>query len=308
MAGPGIDVLRGGDGDDIVSGGFGADLLEGGAGGDALSGDRDHDTLLGGPGDDVLHRGSGIDRIDGGPGADRIFADSGGDFISGGAGDDVIVVDAAVPAHVRCGTGRDTVYLTVPASATADYAGIGTAGTRSKDCEIVEITDAVQDPNRGLTYLAPDAGGARSGTARDDVLLGGQPAVETRDGPLCLDPHGARLVRTSGDAAAAARAGPAAALTLSLPHCARHNCDGDGESSNGRTRPFEGRYPGSNPGSPVRSVRAAWEHTFPCGRHSASHTTLRSRNCTGSQACSKARARSSQAPRVRRATQSSRCR
>ena len=30
----------------------------------------------------------------------------------------------------------------------------------------------------------------------------------------------------------------------------RDNLHGDGESSNGRTRPFEGRYPGSNPGSP----------------------------------------------------------
>ncbi len=156
-------------------------MIEGGPGGDALNGDQDHDTLLGGAGDDLLHGGSGIDRIDGGSGGDRIFADSGGDFISGGEGDDVIVVDGAVPAHVRCGPGRDTVYLTVPVSATADYAGIGTAGTRGKDCEIVEITDAVQDPNRGLTYLAPDGGGPRSGTARDDVLLGG-PGADTLRG------------------------------------------------------------------------------------------------------------------------------
>ena len=39
----------------------------------------------------------------------------------------------------------------------------------------------MQDPNRGLTYLAPDGGGARSGTARDDVLLGG-PGADTLRG------------------------------------------------------------------------------------------------------------------------------
>ena len=78
----------------------------------------------------------------------------------------------------------DTVYLTVPPSVTADYAGPGTAGTRSQDCEVVQLTDAVQDPNRGVTYLAKDAGGTREGTALDDVLLGG-PGADTlrgRDG------------------------------------------------------------------------------------------------------------------------------
>ena len=184
IGGSGIDLLAGGAGDDISSGGFGADVLDGGAGGDALDGGQDADRIAAGAGDDLVHGGSGIDRIDGGPGNDRLFADSGGDFIAGGDGDDVIVVDGAAFAHVTCGSGRDTVYLTVPASVTTDYAGPGTAGTRAADCEVVELTDAVQDPNRGVTFLAPNGGSTRDGTALDDVLLGG-PGTDTlrgRDG------------------------------------------------------------------------------------------------------------------------------
>ena len=179
--GSGIDVLSGGDGDDIASGGFGADVIDGGPGGDALDGNQDADAISGGPGDDLLHGGSGIDRIDGGAGSDRIFADSGGDRISAGDGDDVIVVDGASAAHVSCGAGADIVYVTVPSAATADYAGSDSAGKRDRDCEEIQITDAIQDPNKGLTYLAADAGGARSGTARDDVLLGG-PGPDTLRG------------------------------------------------------------------------------------------------------------------------------
>ena len=172
IGGSGNDSLAGGDGDDLFSGGFGADKLDGGPGGDALEGNQDADVISGGPGDDVIHGGSGIDKIDGGPGADRIFADSGGDSIRGGDGDDAIVVDGAAWVKVSCGAGRDTLYLTIPPTATADYVNTD-PGRYSRDCEIVELTDAVQDPNKGVTYLAPDAGGARAGTARDDVLLGG---------------------------------------------------------------------------------------------------------------------------------------
>jgi hypothetical protein len=179
--GSGIDALTGGDGDDIVSGGFGADVIDGGAGGDALDGNQDADTIGGGPGDDLLHGGSGIDHIDGGPGDDRIFADSGGDIISGGDGSDEIVVDGASAATVRCGAGYDTVYVTVPPNATADYAGVDTAGRRAPDCEQVLLTDAVVDPSKGVTYLAGDGGGARTGTALDDVLLGG-PGADTLRG------------------------------------------------------------------------------------------------------------------------------
>jgi hypothetical protein len=179
--GSGNDVLTGGDGDDIIGGGFGADTIDGGPGGDALEGNQDHDKISGGDGDDIIHGGSGIDDLFGGPGADRIFADSGGDEIDGGEGDDTIVVDGAAAAHVRCGPGRDVVYVTLPPAATSDYAGAGTAGSRAADCEIVELTDAVQDPNRGITYLAQDAGGARAGTSLDDVLLGG-PGSDTLRG------------------------------------------------------------------------------------------------------------------------------
>ena len=63
---------------------------------------------------------------------------------------------------------------------TADYAGPGTAGSRAPDCEVVQLTDAVQDPNRGVTYLADDRGGTREGTALDDALLGGTGADTLR--------------------------------------------------------------------------------------------------------------------------------
>jgi Ca2+-binding RTX toxin-like protein len=172
VGGAGNDELSGGPGNDVISGGFGADVLDGGPGDDALDGGSDSDTLSGGDGNDVLHGGSGIDRLDGGAGDDRIFADSGGDTVDGGPGDDVVVVDGSAFAHVDCGPGDDTLYITTAADAVADYAGRGIV-TRYTGCETVELTDALDDPDKGITYLAPDAGGARTGTAQDDTMLGG---------------------------------------------------------------------------------------------------------------------------------------
>jgi Ca2+-binding RTX toxin-like protein len=172
VGGAGNDGLSGGPGNDVISGGFGADVLDGGPGDDALDGGSDSDTLSGGDGNDVLHGGSGIDRLDGGAGDDRIFADSGGDTIDGGPGDDVVVVDGSAFAHVDCGPGRDTLYITAVADAIADYAGRGIV-TKYTGCETVELTDVLNDPDKGITYLAPDAGGARTATKQDDTLLGG---------------------------------------------------------------------------------------------------------------------------------------
>ena len=169
----GIDILRGGTGNDIVTGGFGADVIHGGPGADALAGDNDTDTLSGDDGDDVLHGGSGADHLDGGDGDDRIFSDTGADAIDGGPGRDTIVVDGSAFVRTTCGPGRDTLYVVVAADATADYAGRGILATWSGDCEDVKVTDSLADPNKGMTYLAPDGGGARTGGARDDILLGG---------------------------------------------------------------------------------------------------------------------------------------
>ncbi|MDX6676158.1 MAG: hypothetical protein QOE31_210 [Solirubrobacteraceae bacterium] len=169
----GNDVLSGGPGNDILTGGFGADGIHGGPGADALSGDNDTDALFGDDGDDVLHGGSGADRLEGGEGDDRIFSDTGADAISGGSGDDTLVIDGSAFVRASCGKGRDMVYIVVAADATADYAGRGILATYTPDCEDVKVTDSLADPNKGVTYLAPDGGGARSGGARDDILLGG---------------------------------------------------------------------------------------------------------------------------------------
>ena len=169
----GNDVLSGGPGNDIVTGGFGADGIHGGPGADALTGDNDTDTLFGDAGNDVLHGGSGADRLEGGDGDDRIFSDTGADAISGGLGRDTIVIDGSAFVRVGCGPGRDTLYIVVAADATADYAGRGILATWSGDCEDVKVTDTLADPNKGMTYLAPDGGGSRTGGPRDDTLLGG---------------------------------------------------------------------------------------------------------------------------------------
>ncbi len=179
--GAGNDVLTGGTGHDVLSGGFGADGIYGGPGDDALEGANDTDTLAGGDGNDVLRGGSGADRLDGGAGADRIFSDTGADEISGGPGDDTIVIDGSAFVHARCGTGHDRLYISVAADATADYAGRGMLASYTADCELVRLTDALTDPNKGVTYLAPDAGGEHAGSARDDTLLGG-PGPDTLRG------------------------------------------------------------------------------------------------------------------------------
>ena len=180
--GAGNDDLRGGPGNDIVTGGFGADRIQGGSGDDALDGDNDRDRIEGGAGDDVLHGGSGIDTLIGGSGDDRIFADTGADAIAGGPGDDTIVVDGATRATVSCGPGDDRLYVSVDSDATEDYAGGGSSIRRSADCERVFLSDALADPNKGVTYLARDRGGSFDGTARDDTLLGGPGADTLRGG------------------------------------------------------------------------------------------------------------------------------
>ena len=171
--GAGNDIIAGGPGNDIAFGGFGADTIRGDDGDDALDGNNDGDKLSGGAGNDVLHGGSGIDTLDGGEGNDRIFSDSGADAIDAGAGDDTVVVDAESKVRINCGVGNDTLYLSIAAEATADYSGRGVSAYYSGNCEAVWLTDALPDPNKGITYLATDGGGKREGSSRDDTLLGG---------------------------------------------------------------------------------------------------------------------------------------
>ena len=79
--------------------------------------------------------------------------------------------------------GATPLYISTDAEATTattpDAALL--ASGRSAECETIWLTDALRDPNRGVTYLAGDRGGERSGTARDDTLLGG-PGGDTLHG------------------------------------------------------------------------------------------------------------------------------
>lgn len=175
----GGDQLRGDAGRDIIVGGFGGDRIQGGAGDDTLDGENDADIVAGGAGDDVLHGGSGPDLVDGGDGDDVVYGESGSNFLTGGAGNDVIFVDGNSGSKINCGPGEDTLFVLqadgLPEGFTKD------AFLASTGCEHTYTTDAAVDPARGETYLAPDGGGERTGTARDDLLLGG-PGPDTLHG------------------------------------------------------------------------------------------------------------------------------
>ncbi|WP_354699305.1 hypothetical protein DSM112329_05017 [Paraconexibacter sp. AEG42_29] len=175
----GGDHLNGADGADVILGGFGSDHIDGGTGDDTIDGANDSDFIKGGAGNDLIHGGSGPDLIDGGAGDDTLYADSGGDVLAGGEGDDVIFVDSTSASKISCGAGNDVLYFVQPADLPEDFSPRATK--RVPDCERTVLTDAVVDPNQGAKYLAPDSGGTRTGTARDDLLLGG-PGADVLNG------------------------------------------------------------------------------------------------------------------------------
>ncbi|WP_354697281.1 LamG-like jellyroll fold domain-containing protein [Paraconexibacter sp. AEG42_29] len=174
----GGDTLDGGPGADIVVGGFGSDRISGGSGDDNLEGSNDADVVHGGAGDDVIHGGSGPDMLFGDAGNDIVYADSGGDTLMGGPGDDTLFVDTSSPATIDCGPGEDTLYLVQPAGLSED---VPRESRRVLGCEHPLILDAIVDPNTGVRYLAPSTGGTRTGSAKDDLLLGG-PGPDTLRG------------------------------------------------------------------------------------------------------------------------------
>src|SRR3954463_7978317 len=99
-------------GTDRGDGGRGADCVDGGTGRDVLSGAQDRDRVYGMAGNDSINGGPSTDVLSGGTGNDTINAAFGADRVTGGAGRDAINVATAGPrAHVRCGSGRDTVRL-----------------------------------------------------------------------------------------------------------------------------------------------------------------------------------------------------
>src|SRR6476661_4688977 len=182
IGGNGDDVLDGGSGDDRalgeagadrVFGGFGHDQLDGGSGNDVLDGGAGPDRLVAGDGDDLVHGDSGADVIDGGAGNDVVYADSGPDHITAGDGDDVVYVNnGTAVASVDCGPGEDTVVI----NPYGDPGGISNAQAVRRDqitgCEQVVEAEAVLDPSKGTTWLANVGGGKRTGTDRNDNLLG----------------------------------------------------------------------------------------------------------------------------------------
>jgi hypothetical protein len=90
--------------------------------------------LFGRGGADRLYGDSGSDRLDGGPGADRL---------TGGGGNDVILVDSRSDV-VSCGTGRDTLVLSVDAA-------------RPRGCERV-IERFVRPPVQPPVQVPPQPG------------------------------------------------------------------------------------------------------------------------------------------------------
>jgi hypothetical protein len=119
--GPGKDLgialgergsVRGGPGDDELRGfGRGASM-NGGAGRDELLGfGRGGLILEGGRGPDFVVGGSGEDVVEGGRGRDQIVGRRGSDEIAAGAGNDLIRASDEDRDVVRCGSGRDRVFV-----------------------------------------------------------------------------------------------------------------------------------------------------------------------------------------------------
>lgn len=100
--GTGNDELRAWSGRGVVLGGGGADQLLGFGGGQ---------VLFGGTGRDFISAGRGADSVHAGPGVDRIAGGQGRDTISGGAGDDFIRASDPDRDVIRCGRGKDRVFI-----------------------------------------------------------------------------------------------------------------------------------------------------------------------------------------------------
>jgi uncharacterized delta-60 repeat protein/uncharacterized repeat protein (TIGR01451 family) len=89
----------------------GADVLRGTPFADSLYGLAGGDRLLGLAGDDRLFGGLGNDRLFGGAGNDAVHGGAGIDLLDGGAGNDTLRARDGRRDTLRCGAGRDTVYV-----------------------------------------------------------------------------------------------------------------------------------------------------------------------------------------------------
>jgi Ca2+-binding RTX toxin-like protein len=104
----GDDDIDGGNGDDTLYGSAGEDELVGGGGNDEIFADSDADTVSGDAGNDRIEGGGASDTISGGADNDQIKGDEGDDIVSGDVGDDLLDGGAGKDT-VSGGAGDDTV-------------------------------------------------------------------------------------------------------------------------------------------------------------------------------------------------------
>jgi Ca2+-binding RTX toxin-like protein len=171
----GDDEMTGGPGDDTLIGGFGHDHADGGSGDDVLDGDEAPDVLDGGAGDDRLDGGSASDELVGGDGNDILTGGSSADVIDAGPGDDQVYAnDGGLDRRIDCGPGQDRLVVD-PASTSAGREERRRVrnGTISGCEDVVEEAPQARAASQGVVIITGDGGDARTGTERDDKLLGG---------------------------------------------------------------------------------------------------------------------------------------
>lgn len=125
-AGPGHDIIRGGNGDTTIDGGPGNDFLFTRDGNDVVTDLEGHNWVRSGSGDDMVSTGVGVDyvvtskgndiikdlggnnAIHSGPGDDVVSTGDGRDYVSAGSGDDTVST-AGGNDWVRASSGDDVV-------------------------------------------------------------------------------------------------------------------------------------------------------------------------------------------------------
>jgi Ca2+-binding RTX toxin-like protein len=166
-ASAGDDQVNGEAGDDALGGGVGSDRLDGGDGNDTLTGGSNEDTLFGGSGVDQLSGDGGDDSIDGGDGDDTFSGGSssnGRDTISGSAGRDLIDYSS-----------RDTP-IAVSLDNASDDGGSGEGDNVRSDVEDLIGGSAADRVTASAAVNQIDGRGGDDfidGGEGDDVLAGG---------------------------------------------------------------------------------------------------------------------------------------
>jgi len=171
----GGDSLSGGDGPDRIFGGFGLDRIDGGAGNDVLDGGNAIDRIHGGAGDDLIHGGTAHDYLHGEEGNDVIYSDGQGDEIWAGSGDDIVYTNnGTAMGPVDCGAGDDTLVVTPRGEPGGFWPQKRIRLGQIRDCERIVASPVYADPAKGIHWSAPNSGGVKHGTDRNDIVNGGR--------------------------------------------------------------------------------------------------------------------------------------